>query len=147
MQNEKSIFLLLNQIRCFGYSKEPSNWVGSFEHPNMLMVEKKNNHNFMLKKGRLFGPLWFSDENRYSRTSMAWTDLGPWKIGSSTHLGWIMHKMNCRDHDDSSSQPSWMSHQSSSHWTWQPDGAEWKGVSSWNMVTAACLLTIQSKNC
>ena len=52
-------------------------------------------------------------------TSMAWTGLGSWKIvlakGSSSHTGWLMHKMTCRDHNDSSSQPRWMSHQSSSH--------------------------------
>ena len=51
---------------------------------------------------------------------MARTGLGPWKIvlakGSSSHPGWIWHKMTCRDYDDSSSQTRWMSHQSSSHW-------------------------------
>ena len=26
--------------------------------------------------------------------------------GSSSHPGWIMHKMSCRDHDESFSQPS-----------------------------------------
>ena len=40
---------------------------------------------------------------------MAQTGLGPRKLflakGSSSHPGWIMHKMNCRGHDDSSSQP------------------------------------------
>ena len=39
--------------------------------------------------------------NKYSRTSMAPTGLGPWILflakGSSTHPGWIMHKMTCRD--------------------------------------------------
>ena len=42
----------------------------------------------------------------YSRISVAQTDLGPWTMvlakGSSSHPGWIMHKMTCRDHDDSS---------------------------------------------
>ena len=28
-----------------------------------------------------------------------------------------MHNMTCRVHVDSSSQPRWMSHQSSSHWS------------------------------
>ena len=41
-------------------------------------------------------------------TSMARTGLGPLKLvlakGSSSHPGWIMHKMILRDHDDSSSQ-------------------------------------------
>ena len=45
----------------------------------------------------------------YSRTSMARTGLGPWKLvlakGSSSHSGWIMLKMTGRDHDHSSSQP------------------------------------------
>ena len=40
---------------------------------------------------------------------MARTGLGPSKIvlakGSSSHPGWSMHKMTCRDCDDSSSQP------------------------------------------
>ena len=56
----------------------------------------------------------------YSRTSMARTSFGPWKgvlaKGSSSHPVWIMHSMTCRGHGDSSSQPRWMSHQSSSHW-------------------------------
>ena len=39
----------------------------------------------------------------YSRTSMAWTGLRPWKIvlakGSSSHSGWIMPKATCTDHE------------------------------------------------
>ena len=62
-----------------------------------------------------------SMSTKYSKTSMARTGLGPWKIvlakGSSSHPGWIMHSLPCRDHDDSSRQPRWMSHQSSSHWS------------------------------
>ena len=46
--------------------------------------------------------------------------LEPWKIvlaKGSSHPGWIMHKMTCRDRDDSSSEHRWMSHQSLSHWS------------------------------
>ena len=42
--NEKIIFLFLNQNICCGYSKEPSQWDGSFEHPKhmfKLMGKKK----------------------------------------------------------------------------------------------------------
>ena len=50
---------------------------------------------------------------------MARTGLGPWKLvpakGSSSHPGWIMLKITCRDHAHSSSQPRLMSRQSSSH--------------------------------
>ena len=30
------IFLILNQSICWGYSKEPSQWEGSFEHPKHM---------------------------------------------------------------------------------------------------------------
>ena len=36
MRNENLIFLFLNQNSC-GYSKEPSQWDGSFEYPNHLL--------------------------------------------------------------------------------------------------------------
>ena len=46
---------------------------------------------------------------QYSRTSMAQKGLGPRKQvlakGSSSHPGWILHKMTRRDNDNSSSQP------------------------------------------
>ena len=52
---------------------------------------------------------------------MARTGLGPWKIvlakDSSSHPGWIMHKITWRDHNDSTSQSWWMSHQSWSNWS------------------------------
>ena len=35
--NEKIIFLFLNQNICCGYSKEPSQWDGSFEHPKHML--------------------------------------------------------------------------------------------------------------
>ena len=67
-------------------------------------------------------PMWvnyFNDLTKFSRTSMGLTGLGPWKKvlakGSSTHPGWIMHRISWRDHDNSSSHPMWMSHQSLSH--------------------------------
>ena len=37
MLNENLIFLFLNQNICCGYSKEPSQWDGSFEHPKHLL--------------------------------------------------------------------------------------------------------------
>ena len=35
--NEKLIFLFLNQNICCRYSKEPSQWDGSFEHPKHML--------------------------------------------------------------------------------------------------------------
>ena len=41
--NRKLIFLFLNQNICRGYSKEPSQWDGSFEHPkHMLKIMGKD---------------------------------------------------------------------------------------------------------
>ena len=37
LPNEKLFFFFLNQIICCGYSKEPSQWDGSFEHPKHLL--------------------------------------------------------------------------------------------------------------
>ena len=41
--NWKLFFLFLNQNICCGYSKEPSQWVGSFEHPKHMfkLMNKK----------------------------------------------------------------------------------------------------------
>ena len=41
--DQKLIFLFLNQNICFGYSKEPSQWDGSFEHPKQMfkLIDKK----------------------------------------------------------------------------------------------------------
>ena len=36
MHNRKIIFLFLNQNICCGYSKEPSQWDGYFEHPKHM---------------------------------------------------------------------------------------------------------------
>ena len=36
-RNRKMIFLFLNQNICCGYSKEPSHWDGSFEHPKHML--------------------------------------------------------------------------------------------------------------
>ena len=36
MGNRKIIFLFFNQNICKGYSKEPSHWDGSFEHPKHM---------------------------------------------------------------------------------------------------------------
>ena len=34
----KIIFLFFNQNICCGYSKEPSQWDGSFEHPKHMLI-------------------------------------------------------------------------------------------------------------
>ena len=40
--DQKLIFLFLNQNICCGYSKEPSQWDGSIEHPKRkLKLESK----------------------------------------------------------------------------------------------------------
>ena len=52
VQNENLILLFLNQNIWCGYSKEPSQGDGSFEHPKhilKLMGIKENIYNFMLK--------------------------------------------------------------------------------------------------
>ena len=36
VRNWKLCFLFLNQNICYGYSKEPSQWDGSFEHPKHM---------------------------------------------------------------------------------------------------------------
>ena len=42
VRTEKLFFLLFNQNICCGYSKEPAQWDGSFEHPkNMLKLMGK----------------------------------------------------------------------------------------------------------
>ena len=43
MCNQKLLFLFLNQNICCGYSKELSQWDGSFEHPKQMLelMEKK----------------------------------------------------------------------------------------------------------
>ena len=37
VRNENFIFLFLNQNICCAYSKEPSQWDGSFEHPKHML--------------------------------------------------------------------------------------------------------------
>ena len=37
VRTKKLIFLFLNQNTCCGYSKEPSQWDGSFEHPKHML--------------------------------------------------------------------------------------------------------------
>ena len=37
MRNENLFFLFLHQNICCGYSKEPSQWDGSFEHPKHIL--------------------------------------------------------------------------------------------------------------
>ena len=51
VHNENLIFLFLNQNICCGYSKEPSQWDGSFEHPKTYVKTdgSENIYIFMLK--------------------------------------------------------------------------------------------------
>ena len=37
VRNRKITFLFFNQNICWGYSKEPSQWDGSFEHPKHML--------------------------------------------------------------------------------------------------------------
>ena len=57
----KSVYLkiifILNQNLCFGYSKEPSQWDGSFEYLKHIYDKEENNNNFMFKKC-FFSTLW-----------------------------------------------------------------------------------------
>ena len=69
-------FLLLNQNLCCGYSKEPSQWDGSFEHPkHMLKIMGKKIFtylpwNFWLSKP-VFLRLWKFDCLRWCFTSQS----------------------------------------------------------------------------
>ena len=51
VHTRKIIFLFLNQNICFGCSKEPSRWDGSFEHPKHMLkiIGKKIFTTFTLK--------------------------------------------------------------------------------------------------
>ena len=61
MRNENLIFLFLNQSICCGYSKEPSQWDGSFEHSKHMLklMGKKvfaiDAENFCVSKPVKFG--------------------------------------------------------------------------------------------
>ena len=48
---QKNTFLFLIQNICSGYSKEPHQYDGSFDHPKHMLkhMAKKNNYNFTLK--------------------------------------------------------------------------------------------------
>ena len=48
MRTKKLVFLFLNQNICCGYTKEPSQWDGSFEHPK---------HKFKLMGKKIFSIL------------------------------------------------------------------------------------------
>ena len=52
----KSFFLFLNQNICCGYSKEPSQWDGSFEHPKHMFKLMDKDRNAILG-GSLSGPI------------------------------------------------------------------------------------------
>ena len=51
VRNENLIFLFLNQNICCGYSKEPSQWDGSFERPkHMLKLRGKKIFTILRRK-------------------------------------------------------------------------------------------------
>ena len=56
MHTLKLFCLIINQNICCGYSKEPSRWDRSFEHPHHMfkLIDKEINTNF---KGCLSGPM------------------------------------------------------------------------------------------
>ena len=49
VHDQKRIFCVLNQNICCGYSKEPSQWDGSFEHLKLMfkMKDKKYSHTIL----------------------------------------------------------------------------------------------------
>ena len=50
-RNKKLFFLFLNQNKCYGYSKEPSQWDGSFKYPkHMLKLMGKKKSQFYAKE-------------------------------------------------------------------------------------------------
>ena len=58
--NRKIIFLFLNQNICCGYSKEPSQWDGSFEHPkHMLKIMGKKIFTLYAENFCLSKPVFF----------------------------------------------------------------------------------------
>ena len=62
---QKLIFLFLNQKICCGYSKEPSHWDGSFEHPKQMLklIDKKI---FTILRWN-FVPIWTYAEDHFSK--------------------------------------------------------------------------------
>ena len=58
---EKLFFLFLNQTICYGYSTEPSQLDGSFEHPkHMLKLMVKKYFHFYAQKNCLSKPMvWY----------------------------------------------------------------------------------------
>ena len=56
----KLFFLFLNQNICCGYSKEPSHWDGSFEHPkHMFKLMGKEINAILEAQTILSGPMYF----------------------------------------------------------------------------------------
>ena len=43
-----NIFLPISFNICFGFSKEPPHWIGSFEYPHHMMWLRNNNVNFLV---------------------------------------------------------------------------------------------------
>ena len=68
--NRKIVFLFLNQHICCGYSKEPSQWEGSFEHPkHMLKIIGKKIFT-ILHWNFVYLNLCWSTETFYSSTTV-----------------------------------------------------------------------------
>ena len=63
----KTIIEILNQNLCCGYSKEPSHWDGSFEHPKQMLklMDKKILAIYAGKIIRIFGPVYIWEKSHY----------------------------------------------------------------------------------
>ena len=106
-------YVVGTQKNHLGYSKEPSQWDGSFEHPkHMSNLMGKNNYNFMLKKililslyflhFRWMQVLWHMPKHSCPRRRLANTQLiglSPWKMSSGAfwlvcfYQGWFFKPM------------------------------------------------------
>ena len=65
VRTRKLLFLLLNQNICLsGYSKEPSPWDGSFEHPKHTFKLMDKKIITILRKMCLTGPMLFHTKSR-----------------------------------------------------------------------------------
>ena len=89
--NWKLFFLFLNQNICCEYSKEPSRWDSSFEHPKHMfkLMDKKNNRNFMLKNC-LTGPM-LSGYRVYYSERLCCLLIYPLDVYRSIHSTWNHH--------------------------------------------------------
>ena len=94
---QKIIFLFLNQIICCWYSKEPSQWDGSFEHPkHMLKLMGKKYLNFYAEVFCLSKPV---NEPRVTVIASIWDnswDFGTYHACEKWRLRWVCKKVQSR---------------------------------------------------